>query len=270
MTKGYVLIASGKDYVKQACLCAMSIKLTQKIQNVSIITNDTVEKQFENLFDHIIEIPWHEETVCFYDTQNRWKAYHVSPYEETIVLDTDMLFLSDLSHHWDIFNRYDVCLVEKVRTYKNETVTDDYYRKTFTENNLPNVYNAYQYFKKNDNSLKYYKNLKHIVRNWQSYYKEYLPKNTPRLDSMDVNHAICMIHNNNNNYKTSSIDFVHMKSKIQNVDWQQDSWVNEIQYFVGDDLKIGNYKQHGLFHYVDNNFCNTVFETYKEKYNAIS
>ena len=73
-----------------------------------------------------------------------------------------MLFLSDLSHHWDIFNRYDVCLVEKVRTYKNETVTDDYYRKTFTENNLPNVYNAYQYFKKNDNSLKYYKNLKHI------------------------------------------------------------------------------------------------------------
>ena len=54
------------------------------------------------------------------------------------------------------------------------------------------------------------------------------------------------------------------------MDWQQDSWVNEIQYFVGDDLKIGNYKQHGLFYYVDNNFCNTVFETYKEKYNAIS
>ena len=63
----------------------------------SIITNDTVEKQFENCLIHIIEISWHEETVCFYDTQNRWKAYHVSPYEETIVLDTDMLFLSDPS-----------------------------------------------------------------------------------------------------------------------------------------------------------------------------
>ena len=34
MTKGYVMIASGKDYVKQAKPRAMSTKLTQKIQNV--------------------------------------------------------------------------------------------------------------------------------------------------------------------------------------------------------------------------------------------
>ena len=79
----------------------------------------------------------------------------------------------------------------------------------------PNVYNAYQYFKKNDNSLKYYKNLKHIVRTGNLLQRISVFKTHPRLDSMDVNHAICMIHNNNNNYKTSSIDFVHMKSKYR-------------------------------------------------------
>ena len=34
--KGYLIIASGKDYVRQACLCAMSIKHTQTVTNNNI------------------------------------------------------------------------------------------------------------------------------------------------------------------------------------------------------------------------------------------
>ena len=50
MKQGYLIVASGKDYVKQACLCAMSIKHTQTIKNVSIVTNDTVPKKYQSLF----------------------------------------------------------------------------------------------------------------------------------------------------------------------------------------------------------------------------
>ena len=50
MKQGYLIVASGKDYVKQACLCAMSIKHTQTIKNISIVTNDTVPKKYQPLF----------------------------------------------------------------------------------------------------------------------------------------------------------------------------------------------------------------------------
>ena len=41
--KGYMMFARGKDYVQQACMCAMSPKATQEISlNVSIVTDDTI------------------------------------------------------------------------------------------------------------------------------------------------------------------------------------------------------------------------------------
>ena len=90
-------------------------------------------------FDKIIEIPWIVDgDNTYYLTEQRWKAFHVTPYKETIVLDTDMLFLSDVSHWWNILDRYDVFLTSKVFTYRNQEVTSDFYRKAFVENKLPN------------------------------------------------------------------------------------------------------------------------------------
>ena len=57
MSKGYMLVALGNDYVEQACLCAASIKKTQDISNVSIMTNDAIPTKYKNLFDKIIEVP---------------------------------------------------------------------------------------------------------------------------------------------------------------------------------------------------------------------
>ena len=51
MSKGYMLVALGNDYVEQACLCAASIKKTQDISNVSIMTNDAIPTKYKNLFE---------------------------------------------------------------------------------------------------------------------------------------------------------------------------------------------------------------------------
>ena len=57
MSKGYLLVAMGNEYVEQACLCAASIKKTQSISNVSIMTNDVVPEKYKKLFHKIIEVP---------------------------------------------------------------------------------------------------------------------------------------------------------------------------------------------------------------------
>ena len=61
MSKGYVMIAMGNDYVTQAYICAKSIKATQTINNVSLVTSDIVPDEYKSVFDNIIEVPWHDK-----------------------------------------------------------------------------------------------------------------------------------------------------------------------------------------------------------------
>ena len=100
MDKNFTLLAqnSNDDYVKQACLCAMSIHATNPDSNVSLITNDVVPEKYKQLFDHIVEIPWEDHAKDEdWKISNRWKIYHATPYADTLVMDTDMLVLQDLS-----------------------------------------------------------------------------------------------------------------------------------------------------------------------------
>ena len=62
------------------------------------------------------------------------------------------------------------------------------------------------------------------------------------------------------NYIFEPASFVHMKSYIQ--DWKnaQQDWTQTIPYYLNDDfeLKVGNFLQHGIFHYTENSFCKRV------------
>ena len=267
MSKGYVMIAMGNDYVTQAYICAKSINATQTINNVSLVTSDIVPDEYKSVFDNIIEVPWHDKNSrSFYKTEHRWKVFHLTPYEETVVLDTDMIFLSDVSHWWNQLSSFDVCFPTSARTYRNTIVSSDYYRKAFTENNLPNVYCAFHYFKKSNTALEYYKKLEAVCTNWKDYYDSYVSKKTPALSSMDLNHAIALCDNNIENYALGNnlFNFVHMKSWVQDWEVNNDNWISTIPFYFTDtlQLKIGNFLQHGVFHYTEHKFCETVMEKY--------
>ena len=264
MSKGYIMTAMGDNYVQQAYLCAKSIKATQTINNVSLVTSDTVPNEYKSVFDNIIQVPWHNDASSFYLTEHRWKMFHLSPYDETVVLDTDMIFLTDVSHWWKELALHDIAFPTNSRTYRNTIVTSDYYRKTFTANQLPNVYCAFHYFKKNDIALAYYRILENVCINYEDYYKKYVTKKSPPVSSMDVNHAIAVCLSNIENYEHTLCNFVHMKSAVQG--WQNGSlnWMDTIPFYftAKHELKIGNFLQHGVFHYTEHEFCKKVMEKY--------
>ena len=57
MNKGFCILAENNyktDYVRQAYALACSIHKNNKNQYVSLITDDDVPKQYENVFDKII------------------------------------------------------------------------------------------------------------------------------------------------------------------------------------------------------------------------
>jgi len=109
--KGILMLAQNSeyDYVKQACLNAMSICLTNPETKISLVTNDIVPEKYKKYFDKIIEIPWNDAaSSAEWKIENRWKLYHATPYEKTIVLDTDMLVLQDLTSWWKFLENYDL------------------------------------------------------------------------------------------------------------------------------------------------------------------
>ena len=114
MSKGYVMMAMGKDYIQQAYLCALSIKQTQKINTTCLITNEKLSKTYQEVFDHVIPIPWTIDKD-YYMTQERWKVYHASPFTESILLDTDMIFLTSQDYVWEYMKPFDICFPASVK-----------------------------------------------------------------------------------------------------------------------------------------------------------
>jgi hypothetical protein len=265
MTKGYVVLAQNTDtidYVRQAYALALSLKLSQKsVPNISIITDDIVSEEYKSVFENIIPIPWGDAAInSRFKVENRWKIYHASPYDQTVVLDTDMLVLDDLSSFWNTFEHYDVYYTGKVSDYRNKTVTSDYYRKAFTANQLPNLYSGLHYFKKGEFAKEFYSWVEVITNNWEMFYGHFVSKHYPERASMDITAALAAkvmdVAEQVTNTKHDPVTFVHMKSRIQGWTEPTDSWMQSVAVYFDDEceLKIANYRQQGVFHYTEKDF----------------
>jgi len=262
MTKGIVLIAQNSEYnyVEQACALAMSIRATNDTK-VCLLTNDTVPSRYVDLFDVIKEIPWEDDSANMeWKVANRWKLYHASPYDETIVMDTDMLVLQNLDSWWKFLSNYEVFYTSKVYTYRGDEVNDTYYRKTYIANNLPNVYAGFHYFKKCDFAKEFYTMLELVMNNWQLFYGKYASKEYQNWLSVDTSTAIVTkildCEDRITNKKVSFPSFTHMKPRIQGWYNPSETWRSRVGAYLTDDLqlKIGNHQQQGIFHYTEKEF----------------
>lgn len=264
MSKGFVVFAQNTestDYVKQAYALALSIRNTQtSVTNISIVTNDPVPENYLSAFDKVIEIPWGDLSKNpMWKVENRWKVYHASPYDETIVLDTDMLFLEDISSWWNYCSNSNLKFCSTIKNYKGEIVERDlFHRKAFINNKLSNPYVALMYFKKSELAHDFYKVLEFVCKNWEVCYKKYAPINFQNWLSIDLATAIAIDMMGIEDQvidPNSPFEFVHMKNAIQQIipipaDWQDVLNVN----YQNNKLIVANQKQRYLFHYVKKDF----------------
>lgn len=258
-SKGFLIYAEGEEYVKQAYLCAMSVMASHNMYPVSVVTNDLPE-EYRWAFDEVIEIPWYTESDSRFKTEHRWKLYHASPYEQTIVLDSDILVLHDLEYFWDFLEDFHLYFPARVMTYRQEIVTSDYYRKAFTDNDLPNFYNAVHYFRKSELAHEFYEWVELVTNNWELFYGNFCKEHFPKEPSMDITTAIVArimdIDDEISNRGYSAPYIVHMKPAIQGWRTTPQTWQKKVGTYLTDDLqlKIGNHLQDTVFHYTENDF----------------
>lgn len=281
MSKGYLILSQNNpefDYLTLAYVNALTIKLTQsRVNSVSLVTDnvEAVPEKYKNVFDNIIPIPWGDAAInSQWKIENRWKLYHTTPYRETVILDADMLFLSDVSDWWDYFSTRELCITSKVRDFKNQFIpSDTFYRSTFIKNDLPNAYSAFAYFKKCQMAQDFWELIDVIVKNWEEYYINLLSTDRPKRLSIDVAFGIAIKLLDIEDIVFTKQDFptfVHMKSHIQGWRHPTNDWTDSVApYFESNgSLKIGNYQQSGVFHYTEKKIItNEIVTLYEELYN---
>lgn len=266
MNFGYLIVVSTStevDYTQLAYALALSIKNTQKpgYDKVALVIDDPHQiSRFNSawVFDHII--PWDKET--YWDGRS-WMD-QLSPFDETVCLDADMLFLRDYSHWVDYFvENSELYVANKAYTYRGEPVTSDEYRRTFTKNNLPDLYSMYTFFKKDGEMAKEFFTLgRYILKNPKEFSNLFLSVSKPKVVGTDEAFALSAKLLDITDEIAYELEFprlVHMKPMVQNWPWPADSVSDHVGFYLNKkgQLKIGNYQQSDIVHYVEKDKINT-------------
>jgi hypothetical protein len=260
MNFGYLIVVSDHDtvdYLKLAYALALSIKNTQKpgFDKVALIIDDA--KKVNDLksswvFDQVIE--WNQET--FWDGRS-WMD-RLTPWDYTVCLDADMLFFRDYSHWVEYFIEHsELYVANTAYTYRDELVTSNFYRKTFVKNNLPNLYSFYTFFKKDSALVTEFFTLgRYILKNPTEFSNLFLSNYKPKVVGTDEAFALSAKILDVIDQIAYPLEFpkvTHMKGQVQNWPWPADVFTNHVGVYLNKDaqLKIGNYQQTNIVHYVE-------------------
>ncbi|MCX7592722.1 MAG: hypothetical protein N2235_02960 [Fischerella sp.] len=276
-TKGFITFAqnnSTTDYLQLAYVQALSIKLTQNNNSYAVIVDKNTKTQIQDkhlkVFDYIIDLDFDNSAEDEWKLGNEYQIYELSPYNETIKVESDILFGYSIDRWWDYLQRRDLHFPTFVRDYKNNLIESSAYRDVHQVNNLPNIYSGLFYFKKNDITEKFFYFVKLVYDNWP-FYRDYLLKNHCETQlTTDVAFAIAALLFGEENCTYPAFDhicFVHLKGAIQgwglSVDWR------DRVYFENKDLKLkfGFNTQIYPVHYYQKKFItDDIIKYYEDRY----
>ena len=267
---------STTDYLSLAYGQALSIKCTQKDVTAFAVAVDAPTKAcitdaHRAVFDCIVDIPEDNAASDEWKLKNEWQAWWLTPFKETIKLESDILFTSSIDHWWPGMQQREVCLTANVRDYEGNISASRAYRKVFDDNLLPDVYNGIMYFRYGQESMNFFVYARYIFQNWGNV-RTTLLKNChdpePTTDVVFALAALMLGEERCTNYALSYPTFTHMKGAINgwgvNTDWT-DKLYSQIDSHLN--LTVGFTRQQYPFHYQQKKFLtNEVIKKYEEAY----
>ena len=264
MNRGFVILAQNTDetdYVKCATVLAKSIKQHMPAENVSIITDNTVES---DVFDKVIRLPKGDLAPdSKWKLINDYQVYEASPYEYTIKLEADLIITRDISYWWDVLSYRDLVVSSTIRNFRGEVSESKFYRKFIIDNKLPDVYNAITYFKKSELAEEFFSLVREIFENWKEY-KRMLRCDPDEIATTDWVYAIaCHLMGVEKTTLPTFTDMsmTHMKKHINGL--LQDDWTRElIVELVPETIRINGFPQLYPLHYHVKDFTDVLEKYY--------
>lgn len=188
MSKGAFLIARNNghiDYVKQAVFLAKRIKKYLNIP-VTVATDsaDYLKDSFDiQVFDQIISLDYTNESNLryFFDgaltkktasfkNNNRASVYDLSPYDETLLMDTDYIISNSLLK--TVFDSSADFLIYK-KSNDIAKVRDECEFDKISDTSVDFYWATVVYFRKTDTNRTFFNLVSHIEQEWNHYRRVY-------------------------------------------------------------------------------------------------
>lgn len=277
--RGFLTFAQNSadtDYLTLAYCQALSIKCSQKeVTSYAVIvdaaTKALLTDKHREVFDYVIDLPEDDSANDSWKLKNEWQAWWLTPFKETMKIESDMLFSTSIDHWWAGLQQREVVLTASVRDYEGNVATSRAYRRLFDSNELPDVYNGLMYFRFGKVSREFFIYAKYIYRNWDKFKNELLKDCLNEHPTTDVVFAIAasMIGVEKcTNPALSYPTFAHMKGAMQGWGIGTD-WTDKLYAQIDDELHItaGFTRQLYPFHYYQKSFItNKVVTQYETAY----
>lgn len=261
--QGFITFAQNTDsvdYLNLAFVQAMNIKCTQKINEYAVIVDAATERQISQeqrkVFDHIIVLENDLAQNDDWKLANEWQVFNLTPFKETVKLESDLLFTRSIDHWWTTFRLKDIVLSTGCKNYKQQQSQSREYRQFFDDNKLPDVYNGLMYFRYSQAAWNFFHAAELIYKNWPDISDHSLKNSREKTPSTDVLYAVtasllgpeyCTLPSAN------FINFVHMKPGINN--FADKAWFNTvISEREGDMIRVNNLNQYYPVHYFEKTY----------------
>lgn len=198
--QGFITFAQNTDevdYLELAYLQALNIKATQKNNRYAVIvdaaTREKINDAHRNTFDYIIDLPTdHNDPANRRKFANEWQVFRLTPFKETIKLESDLLFTRSIDHWWTAFRLKNVCLSTGAKNLFSIQSTCRKYRELFDANQLPDVYNGLMYFRFSQDAKDFFTTAATIFFNWE-HFKSNLQRCVDDTPTTDVVYALAAL-----------------------------------------------------------------------------
>lgn len=288
MSRGFVIIGINTDVdkLKYAEAAALSIKTCDPEASICIVydgANSETEAslgKYETAFDYAVELPFgNSGHLDGFHGANIWQLHHLTPYDETIYVDYDTIFVNiDIDLLWDTFAPYELAMSNRAQTYRNMLCNSKFQFEYEEAYNLPKLYNNLIYFKKEAPlAVDWFKMADPIFQNWRDTYNSVFKDKKPETFNKNV---LCNIVTSmldiENQIKVGLINLYDLDAKSQYL-WNNDvsaKWTENLNYWFpkNNQLLIENSAiTSGIVHYKDENFLtNEILNEYRTKVNINS
>jgi hypothetical protein len=273
--QGFVTFAQNTeevDYLELAYLQALNIKATQKNNSYAVIvdaeTKELINERHSRVFDYIIDLPVdYNDPSSLRKFANERQVFRLTPFKETIKLESDLLFTRSVDHWWTAFRLRNVCLSTGAKDFSGLKSGIRKYRQLFDDNLLPDVYNGLMYFRYSREALEFFNMAEIIARDWTTVSRE-LKGCVEETPSTDVLYALTALVYGEEMCTMPSMDFinfVHMKPGFNS--WTDtQSWLNTVMSERdGDVIRINNLNQYDPVHYYEKSYATKELIEYYEQ-----
>tara|TARA_A100001011_G_C14292081_1_gene836672 strand:- start:1519 stop:2313 length:795 start_codon:yes stop_codon:yes gene_type:complete len=256
MSRGFLWFAqnnSKTDYVELSISLAKSIKRWNKHNQVCVITDEA--SKFENEHVDTVKVIRQDDSAEHeIKWANEYKAFDMTPFTHTIKLEADMLWTVNTDWWWYHLWQHDLVFSVDCRDYRDNVIKETPYRKLFTRNHLPNIYNGLMYFRRSNKAQQLYNTARDIVKNWADVKTRMLINCHDEYPSTDVVFSLAYRIMDPTSQGLIDYDwfkFIHHKPGVngtmRTVDQNQYLYPNK----TGDAVYIGETRVSRVWHYHD-------------------